>query len=183
MGNQLILGGTGELAGTSKVGAATVTTTTFGDTGIEATTQSGIASPTQYTLAFQITTGANGAGYSSPTCSEYLSAKDGTNPNFQCAIYTDSGSNVPANLVCNSGNTAIGTVPGWQTSATLPSCGTLAANTKYWIVYQQQGNGNEVRFQNSTGTAHYRTDLVYGTWNNWASDTNASPRTDSFYIT
>ncbi len=132
----------------------------YGYTSVGATNAGSFNS---YVFGTQFTAGANAAGYSVTSCSAYFTTKDGTSPIFQCAIYTDS-SNAPNTKVCASTDITIVTVPGWTASTSqLTGCGTLAANTKYWVFLTVNGNGTNINYDGATGSK-YKGSVSYGSW-------------------
>lgn len=138
---------------------------------IESTTQSSIQA---YMIGDKYTMGSNVAGYSASAIGVYFTAKDGTNPDFQVAIFADSGGNPGSKVCSSSADVAIGTVSTW-TEAPLTGCGTLAASTAYWVVFQQKGSGNTV-VENGVNSVNGRfVANTYGSWPaTWSGGSNAA---------
>jgi hypothetical protein len=120
--------------------------------------------------------GSAASGFTVSAVGAYFNAADGTNPQFQVAIYTDS-SGVPGTLLCNSAaDASIGTVPGWS-EGTLSGCGTLSANTPYWVAFQPKGAGTNVAKGGSGGQFKANT---YGVWPASMSATSAASDYSSY---
>jgi hypothetical protein len=109
----------------------------------------------------QITTGSLALPVSS--LSVYLATAIDSAPNNQIevAIYTDSAGK-PGTKVVASGSTAA--VEGWNTIALTT---TLAANTKYWLLYNTNASIkdlNEIDNGALTGFTSYFAAQTFGTW-------------------
>lgn len=129
------------------------------------------------TLYVPFTTGANSAGYTLTHLYAYSGAAAGK---VYTALYTNvasgcsSGTNCPNSLVCHedSGVVVSGTA---FTEDTPTGCGTLAANTTYWIAQNSDNASREVAYQASSNcpaplafsqASSYDSGSVAGTWAN-----------------
>lgn len=96
------------------------------------------------------------------SCSIYLVGAVASS-GLQCAIYTDNNT-APQNLVC-SRTTGLVAQTGWNVLS-LSGCGTLPANSKYWVAFNS-GNTNNDTTQYSSCTANctsYYKSSALGTW-------------------
>jgi hypothetical protein len=74
-------------------------------------------------------TGANAGGYAVNACNIGLGAGAG---NIKCGLYTDAADPNKA-LLCQSASAAV--TPNGVNTLPLAGCGTLTANTRYWVVF------------------------------------------------
>ena len=110
---------------------------------IGATTQNG--SPdggnTGWVGAKLTKTGANAAGYTVADCKMWIGTAAGQK---RCTIYTKSGTvgvnAYPGNVVCYGPETTPSGSSAFLSIGVPASCGTLTANTDYWILW----NGNDM---------------------------------------
>jgi beta-glucanase (GH16 family) len=110
--------------------AAQTTTQTFGNTTVGSLTDEGDAN---YLNGSQFTAGSTSGTLSSMSA---FVAAIGSSPNnkYQLAIYADSG-NQPGALIAKSAEGTL-VANSWNT---LPITAAIAANTKYWLMYNTNG--------------------------------------------
>jgi Carbohydrate binding domain len=95
--------------------------------------------------AQQITTTAGGTASSI----SYYDADPNAVDNIQMGIYADNGSNQPSTYIASTSAVSPGSSSGWRT---LPINATLAASTKYWLVYWTNSTGAyDESYYNTTG--------------------------------
>lgn len=104
-----------------------------------------------FAIFVPFTTGSNAGGYSVSSVQGYGGAAAG---NVLLAIFTDkatgcnTGTHCPSTLVCGD-NTGVTALANAFTTDTPAACGTLAANTSYWIGQHANNASREYVYQSS----------------------------------
>jgi len=154
-------------------------TMTCGQTDFSSGSQSNLAN---YILWTPCKTGANGAGYTLTTLQVYYSTI-GTSKQFYTALYTDKTSSCPLSQghcpntpVCDDATGVTLTLINSLNTDTPTGCGTLSANTIYWIetvvndAAPGVGKGTSTACSNAVGfNSSYYVLGTAGTWPNPAT--------------
>lgn len=127
---------------------------------IGGTTQSSIQS---YTLGASFTLGSNAHGYDVASCFQYMTTRDGTNPQIDCAIYDGTLPNMTSPVCTTTAEITPSAGAGWKENTNFTSC-HLAASTLYVIVFQNKGVGNTVVYDAGSETYGYSAGSTYGAW-------------------
>jgi hypothetical protein len=135
---------------------------------------------TRYYMAMQITVGASGLiAQADAYIYKYGATHSG---NVNCAIYSDSGSNLPNAAISDVATYAVASFPtslDWVvwTFSVKPN---ISSGTKVWIVIHYPGGtaGNGLRWGTDTGMGYSALDIYYSTdgssWTAGGSPENAN---------
>lgn len=141
-------------------------------TGNQNQTESGNANFGQFNY---VVTGSNGGGYTVNSCSLWVGSGGTAGDKIDCIIVAASSpTKTTATVLCHATYTETSTAPNGWVTLPMTGCGTLPANTAYWIGINTNDGGVSNGYYDCGGTCsgaagsatypNYYEPLNYGTY-------------------